>query len=428
MAPAASSSSPRGARLLLLLAAVLVAALVSLPPAAAERLDAMSFKPPFSRVDASGQRIVNDSWTYGGSAEAKKHFVRLTTDRQSKRGFLWQTERVGRDTLSVVLTFRISGLGRRWFGDGIGLWFTNHASFQAGDNHGFTDRFTGVGVVVDTFVNPEHKGGHKDVSIQVNDGSKSLEQINDEARQGCDAAVRYHEQAATFDPVHSMSRLKVKIERQRLAVEVDATSSGRWVACYETTLPFSADWLSTTTVGITGATGSLADNHDVIRFEAFSEFTDGAMGQVDSETIMHTVSKDYKKWMDSPNCGADCLIAVLQKEIANFRVEAEHRFTDLKEKTANTVAKLKTQERENERRVAEIEAKLIDSIDSNLVETHRNIGEAVEYKITKQLTENPDATGGGGWKTPFLLLLLFLGVGGLLVYRKYVALMKSHLL
>jgi mannose-binding lectin 2 len=368
---------------------------------------------------------VNETWTYGGHAEAKKHFVRLTTDRQSKRGYLWQTEPVNRDTLSLVLTFRISGRGSRWFGDGIGLWFTNHASFQSGDNHGFTDRFHGVGVVVDTFVNPEHRGGHKDVSVQVNDGTKTLDQLNDEPRQGCDSAVRYNENAATFDPVHSISRLKVKIERQKLAVEIDAGSTGRWIACYETTLPLNADWLRTSTIGITGATGALADNHDVIRFEAFSDFTDTTVGLVDSETIMHTVSKDYKKWMDSPNCGADCLIAVLQKELANFRVEAEHRFTDLKEKTENTVSKLKKQELENERRVAEIEEKTGDLIDRHVEAAHDAFGKTVEYKITKELNANPS---GAGWKTPFLLLSVVLGVGGLLVYRKYVALMKSHLL
>ncbi|KAF1325486.1 Lectin, partial [Globisporangium splendens] len=412
------------------LAALLCVALSAVLPqqlTQAERIDAISFKPPFERIDGSGRRIVNDTWTYGGSTEAKKHFVRLTTDRQSKKGFLWQKQEVGRDTFSAVLTFRISGLGKRWFGDGIGVWFTNHKSFSAGVNHGFTDKFTGVGIVIDTFVNPEHKGGHKDISIQINDGTKTIDQINDETRIGCDAEIRYHEQSASFDPVHSMSRLKVKIEKRKLVVEVDKSSNGRWTACHEMTLPFSEDWLVSSTLGITGATGALADNHDIIRFEAFTEFTDPAVGAVDSETVMHTVSKDYKKWMDSPNCGSDCLIAVLQKEIANFRIEAEHRFSDLKEKTENTVGKLKQQEKENERRVAEIESKVSKNIDATLDATHENIGAAVDYKITKQLNENP-GIDGSGWKTPFALLLIGLGVSGFLVYRKYQALMKSHLL
>ncbi|DAZ94228.1 TPA: hypothetical protein N0F65_001078 [Lagenidium giganteum] len=406
----------------MLLAVALVALLQT--PVAAEQMQALSFQPPFDKVDSDGRRIVNDTWSYGGSTDVKKTFIRLTTDRQSKRGFVWQRTPLGRETFSAILTFRISGVGKRWFGDGIGLWFTNHRSFVQGPNHGFTDKFTGVGIVLDTFNNPEHKGGHKDLSIQINDGTKNINMMNDETRIGCDAAVRYHENNAGFDPVHSMSRLKVKIDGKRLVLEVDASANGRWVACQEVTLPFAADWLRTATIGITGATGALADNHDVIRFDAFEDFDDVQVSTVDAQTIVHTVSKDYKKWLDSPNCGTDCLIAVLQKELANFRVEAEHRFSDLKEKTENNVMKLKKQEKENERRVAEIEDKIGKRIDQTLDETNQNLDTVMTEKIARQLAENPELKSGGGWKTPFALLVLGLGVGGFFVYRKYQAIMK----
>ncbi|TMW61068.1 hypothetical protein Poli38472_014529 [Pythium oligandrum] len=408
--------------------AALLCVLVALCASAvhAVRLDELSFKPPFNRVDGDGRRIVNDTWTYGGSAETKKNFIRLTTDRQSKRGYLWQRDQLNRDTFTAVMTFRISGVGKRWFGDGIGLWFTNHRSFVQGPNHGFTDRFTGVGVVIDTFNNPEHRGGHKDVSIQVNDGSKDINMINDQTRVGCDAAVRYHEQSAAFDPVHSMSRVRVKIDGRKVVVEVDPSSNGRWESCAEVTVPFAADWLRSSTIGITGATGSLADNHDIIRFEAFSEFQDGAASATDADAILHSVSKDYTKWLDSPNCGGDCIIAVLQKELANFRVQAEHRFTDLKEKTENNVQKLKKQEQENERRVQDIQQKVAKKIDERFDTTKDDIGQEVNYKITKELNDNPGLSGG--WKTPFFVLVIILGAGAAFVYRKYQALMKSHLL
>ncbi|EGZ24896.1 hypothetical protein PHYSODRAFT_539853 [Phytophthora sojae] len=395
--------------------------------AAAEKIEDISFKPPFELVDAEGRRMVNTTWSHGGNADVKKHFVRLTTDRQSKRGHLWQKNPVGRDELSAILTFRVSGQGKRWFGDGIGLWFTGQKVFTPGVNHGFTDKYTGVGVVIDTFNNPEHKGGHKDISVFVNNGNKNYDQMYDEQRVGCNAAVRYHEQSANFDPVHSISRVKVKIDKTRLVVEVDDHASGLWVACHEMTLPFSADWLRMATIGITASTGALADNHDIIRFDAYSEFADATIGAVDSEVVMNSVSKDYKKWMDSPNCGTDCLIAVLQKELSNFRIDAEHRFSDLKEKTENNVAKLKKQEGENERRVREIEAKVRKGIDSSLENTKKVLGDEVNEKITKQLEENPDIASGG-WKTPFALLFIGLAAGAAYVYRKYQALMKSHLL
>ncbi|RLN47888.1 hypothetical protein BBJ29_003836 [Phytophthora kernoviae] len=392
----------------------------------AAKIEDISFKPPFELVDAEGRRMINTTWSHGGNADVKKHFIRLTTDRQSKRGHLWQKNTVDRDELSAILTFRVSGQGKRWFGDGLGLWLTGQKVFTPGVNHGFTDKYKGVGVVIDTFNNPEHKGGHKDVSIFVNDGTKTYDQMHEEKREGCNAAVRYHEQSANFDPVHSISRVKVKISKNRLAVEVDEHSSGLWVACHEMTLPFSEDWLRESTIGITASTGALADNHDIIRFDAYTDFTDSTTGAVDSEMVMNSVSKDYKKWMDSPNCGTDCLIAVLQKELSNFRIDAEHRFSDLKEKTENTVAKLKKNEGENERRVREIEAKVRKGIDSSLEKTKTQLGAEMNDKISKQLEENPDIASGG-WKTPFALLFIVIAGGAVFVYRKYQSLMKSHL-
>uniref|UniRef100_M4BY22 L-type lectin-like domain-containing protein n=1 Tax=Hyaloperonospora arabidopsidis (strain Emoy2) TaxID=559515 RepID=M4BY22_HYAAE len=396
-------------------------------PISAEPLHSVSFKPPFELINEGNRRIVNTTWSHGGSADVKKHFVRLTTDRQSKRGYLWQKEPLQHNELSAILTFRISGQGKRWFGDGIGLWVTDQAVYASGVNHGFTHKYTGIGIVIDTFVNSEHTGGHKDISVFVNDGTKSYDQMYDETRVGCNADVRYHEQSAKFNPAHSLSRIKVRIDKTRLIVEVDEHASGVWVACHEMTLPLQADWLKTSTIGITASTGALADNHDIIRFDAYSEFQDMMIGAVDSEASMNSVSQEYKKWIDSPLCDTNCLVSLLRKEMSNFRIDAEHRFSDLKEKTENTVAKLKKQEAENERRVREIELKVRNGIDTSLEYTKKALADEVQEKITKQLEENPDIASGG-WKTPFALLFIGLAAGAAYVYRKYQSLMKSHLL
>ncbi|RQM09383.1 hypothetical protein DD237_008193 [Peronospora effusa] len=59
--------------------------------------------------------------------------------------------------------------------------------------------------------------------------------------------------------------------------------------------------------------------------------------------------------------------------------------------------------------------------------TKKVLGEEVNEKITKQLEKNPDIASGG-WKTPFALLFIAMVAGAAYVYRKYQALMKSHLL
>jgi len=42
---------------------------------------------------------------------------------QSKKGSLWSRKSLGVETFSSVFTFRISGQGKKFFGDGMALWF-----------------------------------------------------------------------------------------------------------------------------------------------------------------------------------------------------------------------------------------------------------------------------------------------------------------
>ncbi|KDO22875.1 hypothetical protein SPRG_12012 [Saprolegnia parasitica CBS 223.65] len=379
-------------------ALVLATAVVS-----SAKMEALSFGGPFDKIDANGQRYVNGTWIHGGSTEVKKGFVRLTPDRQSKKGYLWNN----------------------WFGDGIGLWITTSQNYVFGDNHGFTADFTGIGIILDTFANPEHKGGHKDVSIQINDGTKTLDMLNDETKIGCDAAVRYYEESASFNPVHSAGRLKVKIDQNRLRVDVDATNQGAWTRCYEGELPLPAGWLSRSTIGVSAATGGVADNHDVLQLASYEMPDDPAMSQADSDTLMHNLSKDYKKWLTDPSCQTDCKIAVLTKEIDNFRLESEHKLTDLKEKTANTIAKLRAQEQANEDRIQTIYQKITSIVDSSLDRRVADHANHVKAKIDEKVKNAPT---DGSWKGPFVILIVVLGAGGALGYKKYQELRKSHLL
>ena len=110
-----------------------------------ERLSEHSFEPPFNYVDPSGQRGVSKDWKSGGVTNVHRNFARLTPDRQSKKGALWSRRTLGVDTISLVFTFRISGQGKKFFGDGLALWFMKQAYYVEGDFHGSTERFTGFG-------------------------------------------------------------------------------------------------------------------------------------------------------------------------------------------------------------------------------------------------------------------------------------------
>ena len=108
-----------------------------------------SLRGPFTTFDESGMRIV-DGWKLNGQAAFHENFLRLTNDRQSRRGSLWSTSKMDRDEWSSTLRFRVSGQGRKLFGDGLGLWFTDKSSYVEGPLHGTTNSFKGFGIILDT--------------------------------------------------------------------------------------------------------------------------------------------------------------------------------------------------------------------------------------------------------------------------------------
>lgn len=77
---------------------------------------------PIHYCNILGNRVVHKQWKTHGNAVVNSNFVRLTPDRQSKKGALWSKKALGVSEFSAILKFRISGQGKNFFGDGIGLW------------------------------------------------------------------------------------------------------------------------------------------------------------------------------------------------------------------------------------------------------------------------------------------------------------------
>lgn len=115
--------------------------------------------------------------------------------------------------MSAILKFRISGQGKTFFGDGIGMWIMQNSFWKEGDLHGVNEKFVGVGVIFDTFKNTENLAAHRDVTVIVNDGEKTWEMMTADV-QGCQAQVRYHNDRADFS-VTDASRAKIVIENRK---------------------------------------------------------------------------------------------------------------------------------------------------------------------------------------------------------------------
>lgn len=179
----------------------------------AEKLEAFSFKAPFEETDVAGTRLVGSTWKTSGTTVVNKNFVRLTPDRQSKKGSVWSKRALGVSSFSTILQFRISGQGKNFFGDGIALWITQNSYHMDGIIHGAAEKFVGIGVIFDTFKNTENLAAHRDVTILINDGDKTYDMMTKDVL-GCAAKIRYHADRADFSVTDS-SRAKIIVQGKR---------------------------------------------------------------------------------------------------------------------------------------------------------------------------------------------------------------------
>jgi mannose-binding lectin 2 len=420
------------------------------------KIDSLSFDAPFDSVQHSddGARVV-PGFRAQGNTDIHKHFVRLTPDRQSKAGTLWSegSFEPAAAEFSAALTFRISGQASRWFGDGIGWWFTNDQGYhKAGPLHGAADTFTGFGVIVDTFENTESLSKHNDITIFVNNGTRTVDdmQVNS---FGCNPGkkLRFHEKRADFAWDVS-SRVSVSVKNGKLSVMVDERNTGEWTECVaqqELDLPASFYEGEEVQVGVSASTGGVADNHDVISMTTYTLAEEAAS----SQTI--------------PSPGSD------EDGISQLKHHLEHELIHLKESLGNTIGKLQQAEKEAEVRIEVLEqslkervleetnAKLMDmvlklqkqedesqkfvmTLQQQEADSHQRInaleqrlGNVLNFTIERHASSIQETVDQrlqsaerdtSSWKMPFMLLVLALAGGGYGVFNWYQGMRKSHLL
>lgn len=407
-------------------------------PALAERVDELSFGAPFDHVDSSGTRLPSPQWKNGGVASVSPSFIRLTPDRQSKKGAIWSRKPVGTDTFSSVLKFRISGQGKNFFGDGMAIWFVQQAYYVEGDLHGSVERFKGFGVVFDTFKNTETLSYHRDISILVNDGEKTTEMMMDKV-QGCDANIRYHEARADFSVVDSASRVKIQVDNGvDLVLTVDSQNEGQFEECARVTLPFDSDWLMKAHIGITASTGQLADNHDVI---SLSTYTDSVLHDAHELQLLRTPKFEGGTGINEKRFELlEAAVNNLLTKLDYMEHHMEHELMAVEDHMKVTVTKLKQSEAISEGRLDELEKKvsgrIADGMDSRIAQLENNLDESIVHRLSAVegvLNNKISATvkslpGAGGWKLPFLFLFLMFVGSAVGLYQWYkIMVKKSHL-
>mmetsp|Transcript_14555 Transcript_14555/g.45058 ORF Transcript_14555/g.45058 Transcript_14555/m.45058 type:complete len:430 (+) Transcript_14555:67-1356(+) len=421
--------------------------LVVVPAAVAHVLDALSFSAPFEDVSAGGDRVVGRSWRASGSAAVHANFVRLTPDRQSKRGALWATAAAGVDEVSATLKFRISGQGKKYYGDGLALWLTDARAHRAGDFHGSAETFRGVGVVFDTFKNAETLSLHKDVAVVVNDGTRDAEALLADA-SGCAGDVRYHEARADFS-VASASRARVVVGRRadgdalEAVVSLDARNVGAFVECARVALPAALDaaWLRRAHLGVTASTGQLADNHDVLALDVSSDAAEHAAADADGARAApffapgEGITADRFARIEAQ---LDALVARLE----HLQHHLEHEMVAVDDHVRVTLEKLARQEDSSEGRIDALERKVVSNVEDSLSQRIASLEQAMRDAVQKRIStvenrymsrlgdvvsEKVDGAGRG-WTLPFVFLVVVDVVAFALARAWYLKFRKTHLL
>ena len=200
-------------------------------------------------------------WEFGGSTVVTSSFVKLTPDRQSKKGSLWNIPHVQCHNWEVVIHFHVHGQGKNLFGDGFAFWYTKEKG-ELGPVFGNRDYFTGLGVFYDTYSNQNgaHVHDHPYISALVNNGSLQYDHDRDGTHSqvaGCTSHFRGLKKD-TFTAISYINR--------ELVVLMNIVGEPEWQPCFsvpDIDLPTGYHF------GITAETGDLADNHDIVSVRVY---------------------------------------------------------------------------------------------------------------------------------------------------------------
>lgn len=419
-----------------------------------EKLDYHSFEPPFNDVDSSGERIVNRHWRGAGTTVVNSNFIRLTPDRQSKKGALWSRKPLAVPSFSSVFKFRIAGQGKNFFGDGIALWIVQQGYYIEGQVHGFVEKFVGIGIIFDTFKNMESIESHRDVTVLINDGEKTFEMMTKDVK-GCNINVRYHSDRADYS-VSDASRAKVIVNETSFELYVDAKNTGEWVECLVLrNLSMPNMWVENSFVGMTATTGQLADNHDVI---SLSSYSDSKVMEI-LESSKAIDSKRYYPLIPSEpienriNRLEDAANELYSK-FAFFDHHVEHEIVAVNDHIESVILKLKNREDGAEQRIVnleeivrkEVEGTINSRIKAIEVSLDRNMDQKIhrktnmlEQKLDSRTAETAAAAGmasAGSSESgvgicpcssmPFYLSILFNVLACLWFFYLFRVLSKKH--
>ncbi|KAF8637788.1 hypothetical protein AX17_002579 [Amanita inopinata Kibby_2008] len=183
-----------------------------------------------------------------------KH-IRLTRPRPSQMGWLWSRLPISSPNFVIDTEFKVSGDSTHLFGDGLAMWITAERA-QPGPVFGNTDKFIGLGILLDTYANERHGYAFPRISGMIGDGETSFNFGNDGDGQMIGAC------SANFRRTNVITKLRVTYIRDKyLDVKIQYKAWDEWTDCFHVenvTLPPSPF------IGYSAMTGDVYDAHEYV--------------------------------------------------------------------------------------------------------------------------------------------------------------------
>jgi len=203
------------------------------------------------------QDLQNRWWDFGADAYVNSNkYVRLTRDKQSEMGWLWSRFPLTAANFIIELEFKISGSAGHLYGDGIALWLTSERA-EPGPVFGNRDRFTGIGIFLDTYKNDVSSDySFPRIVAMHGDGQTSY----DVGKDGVPTMIG--ECVIDYRRANVATKLKViYVKDTVLDVKLQWRAWEEWTDCFtlkDISLPLNPF------LGLSAMTGDVTDAHDII--------------------------------------------------------------------------------------------------------------------------------------------------------------------
>ncbi|KFX88073.1 hypothetical protein O988_09161 [Pseudogymnoascus sp. VKM F-3808] len=220
--------------------------------------------PPYLDTDMQSRW-----WDFGGDTIIRTDkYVRLTSDRPSRDGWIWSRVPLTATNWEIEFEFQIDGAGNL-HGDGMAMWLTRQRN-TPGPVFGSTDMFEGLGIFFDTYKNNRPGTVFPYIMAMIGDGTTPYDKAHDgkdNEYAGCSA------RGIRGAAVPTKARLKY-FQDKTLRLDLQYKTEDEWILCFEKSDPPMLP--SVAYLGFSAETGELSDNHDIISVTTKNLYTVGA--------------------------------------------------------------------------------------------------------------------------------------------------------